>query len=43
MARSRVALALESMVRMDEGDSGASNVADVLLPEAAILAVSIVE
>ena len=43
MARSRVALALESMVRMDEGDSSASNVADVLLPEAAILAVSIVE
>lgn len=43
MARSRVALALESMVRMDEGDSSASNVADTLLPEAAILAVSIGE
>lgn len=42
-ARSRVALALESMVRMDEGDSSASNVADTLLPEAAILAVSIGE
>jgi adenylosuccinate lyase/3-carboxy-cis,cis-muconate cycloisomerase len=43
MARSRVPLALESMVRANEGEAAAANVADVLLPEAAILAVSIAE
>ncbi len=43
LLRSRVSLALESMVRMDEGDSSASNVSDVTLPEIAILAVGIAE
>ncbi len=43
LMRSRVALALECMVRMDEGDSSASNVNDVTLPEIAILAVGIAE
>lgn len=43
MVRSRVPLALESMVRADEGDAAAANVADALLPEAAILAVSLAE
>ena len=43
MLRSRVPLALESMVRSDEGDASAANVADALLPEAAILSVSIAE
>ena len=43
MARSRVPLALESMVRSDEGDAAAANVTDALLPEAAILAVSLAE
>lgn len=41
MLRSRVPAALEAMVRMDEGDSSATNVTDVLLPEIAILAVSV--
>lgn len=43
LLRSRVALALECMVRMDEGDSSASNVNDVTLPEIALLAVGIAE
>ncbi len=43
MLRARVPLALEAMVRMDEGDSSASNVTDVLLPEIAIIAASIAE
>lgn len=43
MMRARVATALESMVRMDEGDSSATNVADVLMPEIAILGASIAE
>ena len=43
MLRGRVPLALESMVRMDEGDSSATNVSDVLMPEVAIIAVSVVE
>jgi adenylosuccinate lyase/3-carboxy-cis,cis-muconate cycloisomerase len=43
MMRARVLLALESMVRMDEGDSSATNVADTLLPEVAIIAASIAE
>lgn len=43
MLRARAPLALESMVRMDEGDSSATNVADIALPEVAILGTSIVE
>ena len=43
MLRSRVPLALEAMVRMDEGDSSASNVTDTLLPEVAVLAASVAE
>lgn len=41
MLRARVPLALEAMVRADEGDSSATNVADGLLPEVGILAVSV--
>ena len=43
LLRARVPLAMEAMVRMDEGDSSATNVTDTLLPEIAILAVSVVE
>lgn len=43
MMRARVPMALEAMVRMDEGDSSASNVTDALLPEVAIIAASIAE
>jgi len=43
MLRGRIPLTLESMVRMDEGDSSATNVSDVLLPEIAILGVSVAE
>lgn len=43
MLRSRVPLAMESMVRMDEGDSSATNVADTLLPELAIMAASVAQ
>jgi adenylosuccinate lyase/3-carboxy-cis,cis-muconate cycloisomerase len=43
MLRARVPAALEAMVRMDEGDSSATNVSDVLLPEIAILAASVAE
>lgn len=43
LLRARVPPALESMVRLDEGDSSATNVADTLLPEIAILAVSVAE
>jgi 3-carboxy-cis,cis-muconate cycloisomerase len=43
MVRARVPAALEAMVRMDEGDSSATNVTDTLLPEIAIIAVSIAE
>lgn len=43
MLRHRVPAAVESMVRMDEGDSSSTNVTDTLVPEIAILAVSIVE
>ena len=43
MLRARVPLALESMVRMDEGDSSSSNVTDTLLPEIAIIAASIAQ
>ena len=41
LLRSRAPAATESMVRMDEGDSGASNVLDVIMPEVAILGVSL--
>jgi adenylosuccinate lyase/3-carboxy-cis,cis-muconate cycloisomerase len=43
MVQSRVPAALESMVRMDEGDSSATNVTDTLLPELAIIATSVTE
>jgi 3-carboxy-cis,cis-muconate cycloisomerase len=43
LLRLRVPGAFEAMVRMDEGDSSSTNVTDVLLPEIAILAVSIAE
>jgi adenylosuccinate lyase/3-carboxy-cis,cis-muconate cycloisomerase len=43
MMRARVPLALEAMVRMDEGDSSATNVTDTLLPEIAIIATSVAE
>jgi len=43
MLRARVPAALESMVRMDEGDSSATNVTDTLLPEIAIISASIAE
>jgi 3-carboxy-cis,cis-muconate cycloisomerase len=43
MVRARVPPALEAMVRMDEGDSSATNVTDTLLPEIAIIAASLAE
>lgn len=43
LLRSRVPPAMEAMVRMDEGDSSATNVTDTLLPEVAIIAVSVAE
>lgn len=43
MLRARVPPALEAMVRMDEGDSSATNVTDTLLPEVAIIATSLAE
>jgi 3-carboxy-cis,cis-muconate cycloisomerase len=43
LLRARVPPALEAMVRMDEGDSSATNVTDTLLPEIAIIATSIAE
>ncbi len=43
MVRSRVGLAVETMVRMDEGDSSATNIADITVREIAILAVSAAE
>ncbi len=43
MLRARVPMALESMVRMDEGDSSVTNVTDTLLPEIAIIATSVAE
>jgi 3-carboxy-cis,cis-muconate cycloisomerase len=43
MLRARIPLCLEAMVRMDEGDSSATNVTDTLLPEAAIYAATAVE
>jgi adenylosuccinate lyase/3-carboxy-cis,cis-muconate cycloisomerase len=38
-----VPLALEAMVRMDEGDSSATNVSDILLPELGMLAASVAD
>lgn len=43
MLRGRIPLALEAMIRMDEGDASATNVTDALLPEIAILGCSITE
>lgn len=43
MMRTRVPAALEAMVRMDEGDSSATNVTDTLLPEIAVISASIAE
>lgn len=43
MLRGRVPMALEAMVRMDEGDSSCTNVTDILLPEVAIIATSVAE
>jgi len=43
MLRGRIPMVLEAMVRMDEGDSSATNVCDTLLPEVAVLAASITE
>lgn len=43
MLRARVPLALEAMVRMDEGDSSATNVSDCLMPEIAILGASVAD
>lgn len=43
MLRARVPPALEAMVRMDEGDSSATNVTDILLPEVAMLGASVAE
>lgn len=40
MARSRAPIALDSMVRQDEGDAVASHVMDYILPEASVFAVS---
>ncbi len=43
LLRGRMDLALEAMIRSDEGDSSATNVTDVLLPEIGILSVSVIE
>lgn len=43
MLRMRVPATTEAMVRMDEGDSSATNVTDTLLPEIAMIATSIAE
>lgn len=43
LLQARVTLANGSMVRMDEGDSSATNITDVVLPEIGILAASITE
>jgi 3-carboxy-cis,cis-muconate cycloisomerase len=43
LLRARLPAAQEAMVRMDEGDSSATNVTDTLLPEIAIIAVSVAE
>ena len=41
LLRSRAPTATEAMIRMGEGDAAASNVLDVILPEVAILGVSL--
>ncbi len=43
MLRNRMQVALESMVRLDEGDSSATNVTDTLIPEIAVIGVSVAE
>jgi adenylosuccinate lyase/3-carboxy-cis,cis-muconate cycloisomerase len=43
MLRARIPLCLEAMVRMDEGDSSATNVTDTMLPEVAIYSVTLAE
>lgn len=43
MLRGRIPMMAEAMVRMDEGDSSATNVTDTLLPEIAIIATSVAE
>lgn len=43
LLRARVPLVTESMVRMDEGDSSCTNVADTQVPEMAIIAASVTE
>lgn len=43
LMRAKVPLALESQVRKDEGDSSATNVMDVAMPDIAILGASIAE
>lgn len=43
LLRGRMPQTLEAMVRMDEGDSSASNVTDVLLPEIGLLAAAVAE
>jgi adenylosuccinate lyase/3-carboxy-cis,cis-muconate cycloisomerase len=42
LTRSRIPLALEAMVRQDEGDAASTNVTDILLPDFGVLAVSTV-
>lgn len=43
LLRARLPAMLASMVRMDEGDSSATNLCEALLPEIAIIAVSVAE
>lgn len=43
MTRGRVPMALEAMVRQDEGDAAATNVTDVLMPDFCVLAASTVK
>jgi len=43
MLRARVPLAMESMLRMDEGDSSCTNVTDALLPELAVIGASVAQ
>jgi adenylosuccinate lyase len=41
MLRSRAPLAVESMIRKDEGDGSGNNIMDIIVPEVSILAVSL--
>lgn len=43
MLRIRVFAVVETMVRMDEGDSSATNMTDVMIPEIGIIAASVAE